>query len=1200
MDKLQFVHLHTHSHYSMLDGMGKLPDLIKKAKANNQPALALTDHGVMHGAVEFYEICEKEGIKPIIGCEVYVAPRTLKDKVPRTDAHPYHLILLAKNEEGYKNLIKLTTIAHLEGFYYKPRIDKDVLKKYSKGLIASSACIQGEIARKALESIEKGREAVKEYLTIFPKEDLYLEVQYHKKTDDQKLANDLIYQLAKEFDLKVVATNDIHYVNSDDNIAQDALICLQTSRQMSETNRLTLMDFDLSMLSTEEMAKNFSDHPEAITNTLEIAEKCNLKLDLGGIIIPDFPVPEGYTLDSFFKEKAYLGLNWRYGSEPIKKEDLPKDREPTFEELRIEESVWDRYKYELSVITKMGYQGYFLIVADFIQWSKDQKISVGPGRGSGAGSIIAYAFNITNLNPLAYNLLFERFLNPDRISMPDFDTDFADSRRHEVIEYVSKHYGRDHVGQIITFGTMAARMAVRDVGRVLGMSYGEVDMIAKLIPQGEMLGKSLETVSELKEIYNSNAQVKECIDIATKLEGVVRHASMHAAGVVISKDALTEYCPLQEATKGDISTVTQYSMTPIEHLGLLKFDFLGLSNLTIIQNAVRIIKKTKVPDFDIDKIDFKDKDTYKLLSRAETTGVFQLESDGMKRYLKELRPSVFEDIIAMVALYRPGPMQWIQEFIDRKHGRKQVTYAHPKAKAALENTYGIIVYQEQVMQMSKDMAGFTGGQADSLRKAIGKKIKELMEKMGKEFIEGCVKNDVDRSIAEDLYVAMQDFAQYAFNKSHAACYAYIAYQTAYLKAHYPSEFMAALMTSNKDDLDKLAIDIAECERMGIKVLPPSVNESFEDFGVVKESNNVRFGLSAIKNVGVAVAEFIVKERKNGSFTDLRNFITRLDGKVINKKSLEALAMAGALDDLGERAEIVYNMENILAYASAYQKNSNSSQTSLFGGADAIEMADIKMERTKPADKKQRLSWERELLGMYVSEHPLSGVGHLIEPHRSHSLLEIKDNLENQYVRVSGIITTIQKILTRKNQKMIFAKIEDLSAKVEILVFPKLLEGNEAMWVNDKIIAVEGFVSFKDGSPKILAEEVFEIGEKTILPEFVPKEQKRRNFGQYGQNGGNKYSSGGTTANSGSRTFSNGVPKIAQNLCVTMPENASREILMEVREILTSHSGESKVTIKIPADDGAYKEIAVKNKVEISPIVLRKLKELVGKDNVICV
>ena len=1199
-NELKFVHLHTHSHYSMLDGMGKIGDLIKKAKADGQPALALTDHGVMHGAVEFYEECEKAGIKPIIGCEVYVAPRTHKDKVPRTDAHPYHLILLAKDFAGYKNLLKLTTVAHLEGYYYKPRVDKDLLRKHSKGLIALSACIQGEIPRKALEDVEKGRETVKEYIDIFGKENLYLEVQYHKKTDDQETANDLIYQFAKEFDLKVVATNDIHYVNSDDNIAQDALICLQTSRQMSETNRLTLMDFDLSMLTGEEMAKNFSDHPEVISNTAEVADRCNLKLELGGIIIPDFPVPEGHTLDSYFKECAHMGLNWRYGKEPIKIEDLPKDREPSHEDLKIEKEVMDRALYEMGVIEKMGYFGYFLIVADFINWSKEHKISVGPGRGSGAGSIIAYALNITTLNPLDYNLLFERFLNPDRISMPDFDTDFADSRRHETIEYVAKKYGRDHVAQIITFGTMAARMAVRDVGRVLGMSYSEVDTIAKLIPSGPGglgLQDALDNITELKYLYNGTPQVKQCIDIALKLEGVVRHASMHAAGVVVSKDPLTEYCPLQEATKGDISTVTQYSMTPVEHLGLLKFDFLGLSNLTIIQNALRIISKTKGVDVDIDKIPLTDKETFNLLARAETTGVFQLESDGMKRYLKELKPSVFEDIIAMVALYRPGPMQWIQEFIDRKHGRKPVLYAHPLAKAALENTYGIIVYQEQVMQMSKDMAGFTGGEADTLRKAMGKKIKALMDKMGPLFINGCIKKGVDKKIAEDLFQAMQDFAQYAFNKSHAACYALIAYQTAYLKAHYPSEFMAALLTSNKDDMDKLAIDIAEADRMNAKVLPPSINESFEDFGVVKETGNVRFGLSAIKNVGIAVAEAIVLERKNGGvFKDLKDFVTRLDGKVINKKSLEALAMSGALDDLGERAELVYNMERILGYASGFQKNKNAGQNSLFGAGDEIETANIEMERTKPADKKQRLGWERELLGMYVSEHPLAGINHIFEPHRTKKMSEIKSDIEGQYVRISGIITNLQKILTRANQNMIFAKVEDLQANVEVLVFPKMLEKNPGLWINDRILAIDGFVSFKDGVPKILAEDAWELDEKSMVPDFTPKVQKRRGFDNWKKKDGSESGSGDS---GGSSSFGSSQPIVIrppEALIITIPKDSGKHILMDIKEVLECHPGDCKVVLKVPSTNpDKHKEVKIKNTTDPCTVAIRKLKDLVGKD-----
>lgn len=1186
----QFVHLHVHSHYSMLDGMGKIPDLVRKAKDDGQPALALTDHGVMHGVVEFYEECEKQGIKPIIGVEAYVAPRTLQDKQPRIDSSAYHLILLAKNEVGYKNLLKLTTIAHLEGYYYKPRIDKETLKKYSEGLIASTACIQGEIPRKSLENFEEGRKAVKEYLEIFSKDNLYLEVQKHSKVPEQDLANENIFKLAQEFDLKVIATNDPHYVNSDDDIAQDALICLQTGRVMSDEKRMSMVGDDYSLLTREQMAQNFPDHPEVMENTLEIIDKCNVKIELGGIIIPDFPVPKGHTLDSYFREKCYLGLNWRYGTKRIDKKDLPVGREPTFEELFIAKEIWERYQYEYGVIAHMGYQGYLLIVADYVQWAKDQGIAVGPGRGSGAGSIITYSFNITELDPLRFNLLFERFLNPDRISMPDIDMDFADSRRSEVIEYVSNKYGKDHVAQIITFGTMAARMAVRDVGRVLSMTYSEVDTVAKLIPAGVKLQEALDTIAELKNLYNSDAKVKQCIDIAKRLEGVVRHSSMHAAGVVISKEPLNEYCPLQEAQKGDISVLTQFEGTVIEHLGLLKMDFLGLSNLSIIQQALSIIQKTRNEEIDISKIPQDDKEAYQLLSRGETTGVFQLESDGMKRYLKELKPSVFEDIIAMVALYRPGPMQWIDKFVARKHGREPVTYAHPKMKAALENTYGIIVYQEQVMQMSKDMAGFTGGQADTLRKAMGKKIKELMEKMGKEFIEGCIKNDVSRAIAEELYSAMQDFAQYAFNKSHAACYALIAYQTAYLKAHYSSEFMAALMTSNKDDLDKLAIEIEECKRMNIKVLPPSVNESFVDFGVVKETGNVRFGLSAIKNVGTAVAEEIIDERKRGGkFENIEDFLTRLSGKVINKKSLEALAMSGALSDLAERNEVLFNMERILAFASNLQKLANNKQDSLFGDDSDIETIKIVLEAAPPADKKQILSWERELLGMYISEHPLSDIKHVIEANRTAKISEIRSEHENKFVRIAGVITSMQKILTRSNQTMVFAKVEDLQANAEVLVFPKLLDAIGDIIANDKIVAVDGFISFKDGALKVLAESVCEISETKSAPEFAYREKRSNKYGR-------KDSYKTETA---PKSFTPKVEIVLKNnLKIKIPDFFTKTNLLELKEILAGHPGEANVILDLAAPDGARKEIKISDKVSLEPILLRKIRDLVGKDNIL--
>lgn len=1199
-----FVHLHVHSHYSMLDGMGKIPDLVKKAKADGQTALALTDHGNMHGAVEFYETCKKEGIKPIIGIEAYVAPRKLTDKQPRIDASPYHLILLAKNETGYKNLLKLTTIAHLEGYYYKPRIDKETLKKYSEGLIASSACLQGEIPRKALENIEEGRKAIREYLEIFSKDDLILEIQRHPNTvPEQKQSNKNIQKLAEEFGLKVIATNDPHYVNTDDAIAQDALLCLQTGKLMTDENRMSMTGDDYSLLTQEQIFQNFSDYPEAIANTLEIAKKCNLKLNLGGIIIPDFPVPADYDLDSWFKHKCYLGLNWRYGKGKLTDKDLPRDRKPNADDLKISKKIWERYQYEYGVIAHMGYQGYILIVADYVQWAKDQKIAVGPGRGSGAGSIICYALNITNLDPLEYGLLFERFLNPDRVSMPDIDMDFADSRRGEVIEYVTKKYGKDHVAQIITFGTMAARMAIRDVGRVLGMSYAEVDAIAKLIPVGMTLEESLVNIVELKALYGSDAQVAQCINIAKKLEGVVRHSSMHAAGVVISKEPLVEYCPLQEAQKGDLSIVTQYSMNPIEHLGLLKMDFLGLSNLTIIQEALSIIRKTKEKNIDIDALALDDKKTYQLLAKGETTGVFQLESDGMKRYLKELKPTVFEDITAMVALYRPGPIQWIDSFVARKHGREPISYIHPKAKAALENTYGIIVYQEQLMQMSEDMAGFSGGQADTLRKATGKKIKELMEKIGKEFIAGCIKNGINKAIAQELYSSMQNFAQYSFNKSHAACYAMIAYQTAYLKAHYPSEFMAALMTSNKDDLDKLAMEIDECKKMSIEVMPPSVNESFVNFGVVKETGNIRFGLSAIKNVGENVAEEIVEERKKGGrYNNIEDFLTRLSGKVINKKSLESLCMAGAFSDLAERNLLLFNMEGILGFASGMNKLKNDHQTSLFSDSTTIENARLDLKDTQPADKKQILSWERELLGMYISEHPLSGIGHLIEPNRTIRLADIAAQNENEFVRIAGVITSIQKILTRSSQKMIFAKIEDLQTKAEILVFPKLLENNNDIIQNDKIVAVDGYVSFKDGALKILAENIYELKDGINIPEFVARENKRG--GRFNGNGNGNIGPSPQPPQSPQ----NNLLIEQKNLLIIVPEHFAKEHLLELKEILSNHPGLSEVILRVTngptsVADGnlrgasTTREIKIKNKIEIDPVLLRKTRELVGKENV---
>ena len=1196
-----FVHLHTHSHYSMLDGMGKIPDLVAKAVADGQPALAITDHGAMYGAVEFYKECVGHGIKPIIGCEVYIAPRTLSDKVPRVDANSYHLILLAKNEKGYKNLIKLTTIAHLDGYYYKPRVDKKTLKEHAEGLVALSACIKGEIPSKALESIDKGQSTVREYLEIFPKEDFYLEVQHHPNLSNQDSANKLMFRLAEEFGLKVVATNDIHYINSLDADAQDALLCLQTGKMVDDSNRLSMMSDDYSLLSTEKMLENFHDHPEVITNTVEVVDKCNLTLKLGGMILPEFPIPEESTLDSYFKLLCRKGLNRIYGSKKLTDVEIEKlnGEEAKASDLYLPQEVWDRYTYELGVIEKMGYQGYFLIVADFVNWAKSQKIAVGPGRGSAVSSIVSYALNITELDPIRYDLLFERFLNPDRISMPDIDMDFADSRRGEVIEYVVRKYSADHVSQIITFGTMAARMAVRDVGRVLGMSYSEVDVIAKMIPFGRTLNQTFEEIPEFKTLVSADPRAKKLIDIARKLEGVARHASTHAAGVVITKDKLIEYLPIQKAAKGDISTVTQYSMGPIEDLGLMKMDFLGLSNLTIIQNALRIIRKTKEKEIDITNIPLDDGKTYKLLSRGDTIGVFQLESDGMQRYLKELKPSVFEDIIAMVALYRPGPMQWIDDFIARKHGRREIEYVHPLAKHALEKTYGVIVYQEQVMQIAKDMAGFSGGQADTLRKAMGKKIPELMKKVGKEFIAGAVKNGVSKKIAESLYTSLQDFAQYAFNKAHSACYAMIAYQTAYLKAHFPSEFMAALMTSEQNDLDKLAICIDECKRMGISVLPPAANESFEDFGVVRENGNVRFGLSAIKNVGAGVAEMIVEERKkNGKFANLENFVTRLDGKVINKKTLESLAMAGALDDIAERNQVLANLEKILTAGTSFQKNKNSGQVSLFAEEGGKEIAKIDLEDVPPADKKQRLAWEREFLGMYVSEHPMSDIIPQLAPYQLKKLAEITEEHEGEFLRVAGIITGVQEILTRKNnQRMAFIKVEDQTKNLEVLIFPKVLALDPSLYIIDKVIVVDGFVSNKDGELKILAEAVYPIEKDKTIREF----QKRPNR----KNGSSGFNGKGAPRSRNETKLTTHPPQLEEILVITIPKNADSTILTEIKEVLTTHPGKNPVIVRVPKNgedlpDGSqgYKEMRTKSRVDSSPVVRRKLKEIVGNENIL--
>jgi DNA polymerase-3 subunit alpha len=1068
----KFVNLHVHSHYSLLDGLITIDKLVNKAKAEGQKALALTDHGVMYGAVEFYKKCLEQNIKPIIGCEVYVAPRGMEDKSVKIDANPYHLVLLAKNNQGYKNLMEIVSQAHLKGYYYKPRVDKKLLKKYSDNLIASSACLQGEVARKALDKGEaETLKVVREYQGIFGKENFYLEIQPHFNIPEQQKVNKILINLNQKFDdLQLVATKDTHYLEPSDQEAHEVLLCVGTGRTIDEEDRMSMAGEDFSFSTYEEMKKAFPGQEQAIRNTVEIAEKCNLDLDLGNFYLPKIEMPEDETDDSYLEKQVYEGAKKRYGE-------------------KLNQEVEERIEYELGIIKQMGYSSYFLIVADFVNYAKEQNILVGPGRGSAAGSIVAYSLQITDIDPLKYDLLFERFLNPERVSQPDIDLDFADDRRDEVIKYVGKKYGHDKVAQIITFGKMEARAAVRDVTRALGLSYDEGDQIAKLIPFGMSLAEALESSPELKDIYEDESSAKRVLDMAKKLEGVARHASVHAAGVVISKGKLTNYTPLQLSPKKDEDEIiTQYSMYDAEDVGLVKMDFLGLSNLTILQNTLDIIRGTTGKKMNVDDIPLDDKKTYRLLQKGQTTGVFQLASDGMKRYLKELKPTVFEDIIAMVALYRPGPMDSITDFIEAKHGRKKVRYLHPKLKPILEKTYGVITYQEQVFEIARELAGFSYGEADILRKAVGKKIRSLLEEQKEKFIKKAIEKGLEAKTAKQLWDFIEPFAEYGFNKSHAACYGLIAYWTAYLKANYPSQFMAALLTNDKDDLDKVARDINECQAMDIEVLPPDVNESFVDFGVVKETGDIRFGLSAIKNVGDKAAELVVEERKkNGSYDSLESFASRLAGD-LNKKILENLAQSGALSSLERREAILNSIEEILDFASREAEDRKSGQANLFGDSETQKVS-MKLNPPMDISDKQKLNWEKELLGIYVSRHPLDEYKAKLDllPYTISDLAKFENQKKKKRVVVAGIITSIKEIMTKKNQPMMFVGLEDLTGELELIVFPSVLEdqSSKEIFKEGKIVVIQGNLTFKDGQgqqteAKILVEKAKHINKSGKL------------------------------------------------------------------------------------------------------------------------
>lgn len=1052
---MKFTHLHVHSHYSLLDGLAKIDGLIALAKEHGMDSLALTDHGAMYGSIEFYTKAKAAGIKPIIGIEAYVAPNGLTNKRPRIDDSRYHLILLAKNLTGYQNLVQLTTTSWLDGFYYKPRVDKELLAKHSKGLIGSSACLGGELARIAVATgdIDKVGKAAKEYEEIFGKGNFYVELEHHPGIPSQKQANDLLIKMAKKYKLPLLATHDVHYLKPDDATAQDILMLVQTGADINDTERLTMKHDDFSLQPPQNMIEFFKDTPEAIENTQKVASECNLELKLNETQLPHFTVPDGRSPEAFLKELCEKGLPKRYD--------------------KITKEIQNRLDYELSVVKKTGYASYFLIVQDFVRWAKEQKIVVGPGRGSAAGSIVSYLLNITDVDPLKYDLLFERFLNPERVSMPDIDLDFADTRRDEVISYVRQKYGDNHVAQIITFGTMAARAAIRDTGRAMGYSYNLCDQIAKMIPQGLTLEQALHQSQELHHAYHSDEDTKKLIDTALKLEGVARHASTHACGIVITKDPLDKVVPLQHPSQDDGIIISQYEMHSIESLGLLKMDFLGLKNLTIIENAIRIIEKTTGDKIDINTLPLDDVATFRLFQEGRSTGVFQMESSGMKRYLKELKPTVFEDLIAMVSLYRPGPMELIPEFVARKHGRKKIEYSHPKLEPILKNTYGIAVYQEQLMEIAKELAGFTLPQADTLRKAIGKKIKKLLDEQKEKLINGMIANKISRQIAEQIWATIEPFAQYGFNKSHAACYAMIGYQTAYLKAHYPTEFMAALFASEQDDIERIAFLVDEARTMKIEVLPPDVNESLENFTVVGEQK-IRFGLNAIKNVGHNIVSAIVDARKSGGrFQTIDDFVERVRHKDLNKKSIEALTKSGAMDSLGERNQLLGNLESILAYSREIQSNHQNGQNSLFAIAGQKPASSLRLKEQIPAHKREKLSWEKELLGLYVSEHPI--IEYRDQIRKQASSIEDAMTLKNgAAVKIGGIVSKVQKIITKTGKPMLFVHIEDESGKIEVLVFPTVLERTVTAWQEEKIVIIGGKLTDKDGIAKILVDEVQEI------------------------------------------------------------------------------------------------------------------------------
>jgi DNA polymerase-3 subunit alpha len=1056
MPHADFVHLHLHTQYSLLDGACQLEKLVAKAKEHKMPALAMTDHGNLFGAVDFYALASKAGVKPIIGCEVYIAPKSRFERAPEDGQYEgaNHLTLLARDMTGYKNLIKLVTAGYLEGFYYKPRIDRELFAQHAKGLLALSGCLNSEFCHALLDKDRtKAEQLAGWYMEVLGRESLYLEIQNHG-IEDQRTAARGAVEVAKRLGLPLVATNDVHYLNAEDHKAHEVLLCIQTGKTMKDADHWCFSSNQFYLKSPQEMHALFSELPEAVKNTVAVAERCNLELKFGQILLPKYSVPEGETLESYLRKLTEEGLRKRFpnpGPEVIA-----------------------RLNSELNVIQKMGFAGYFLVVWDFISFARSRGIPVGPGRGSAAGSLVAYCLGITNIDPLRYGLLFERFLNPERISMPDMDIDFCFERRGEVIEYVTRKYGEENVTQIITFGTMGAKAVIRDVARAMGMTYADGDKIAKMVPNtlNITLDDALRDSAPLRETVERRPEVTELMETAKVLEGLTRHASTHAAGVVISNEPLIEYTPLHKGAKGEITT--QYAMGAIEKIGLLKMDFLGLRTLTVIANTAKLIEKTRSIRLDMDAIPLDDAPTFQLLGEARTFGVFQLESSGMRDLLRQLRPNRIEDIIALVALYRPGPMQLIPDFIDRKHGRKKVTYDHPLMEQILKDTYGIMVYQEQVMRIASDLAGFGMGEADILRRAMGKKDPDLMAEQRKKFVDGAAARGVSASKAERIFGFMEQFAGYGFNKSHSAAYAIIAYQTAFLKANYSVEFMAALLTSEMADTDKIVKYIEECRAMGIEVLPPDVNESSNDFAVVGEK--IRFGLVAVKNVGeAAIQSILAARREKGGFRNLFEFCERVDLRLVNKRVTESLIKCGAFDSLGvRRAQFAAVVDKAMEAASSAQRDRAHGQVSLldmFSSAPGTAREQMPMPDLPEWDRPQLLAGEKETLGFYITGHPLAEYRGLIARHTNLTTEDLASLQDKSTIKLGAIVVAIKEISTKNGDRMAFVTLEDMAGTVEAVVFPDLYRSSMLHLAKDSVVLVKGQVDIGEETVKLLLSEV---------------------------------------------------------------------------------------------------------------------------------